>query len=48
MTDYEKLRRFIALRTKEICRSKKSARAYLVKLGTHDKNGNLTPQYGGK
>lgn len=28
--------------------SKEEARAYLVKLGTHDENGNLKPKYGGK
>jgi hypothetical protein len=25
-----------------------ACRRYLIELGTHDEDGNLTPQYGGK
>ena len=30
---------------KRILRNKRTARKYLVKLGTHTKDGELTPEY---
>lgn len=33
--------------TEKNTRSKKAALAALVKLGTHNKDGSLTPEYGG-
>jgi hypothetical protein len=33
--------------TKTNTRSKSAARAALVALGTHNKDGSLTPEYGG-
>ena len=33
--------------TKKICKSKKTARKYLQKIGIYGKDGNLTKNYGG-
>lgn len=43
----EKLKEFIKKHTEEVCKTPESALAYLVKLGTHTPDGNLTPEYGG-
>ena len=32
----------------KICETPEKAREFLVSLGTHDKDGNITPEYGGK
>ncbi len=32
----------------KICETQETAREFLVSLGTHDKDGNITPEYGGK
>lgn len=33
--------------TKKLCKDGETAKAHLVKIGTHDKHGNITKEYGG-
>jgi len=46
-SQFELMKRMINEHTAEHASSPEKARAYLVKLGTHTPDGDLTPEYGG-
>lgn len=45
MIDYDKTIKNMKIMTRIVCRSKKSARKFLIDLGIYTKKGNLTKNY---
>jgi hypothetical protein len=48
-SECEKIKKMIAdFTAKKLAEGPEACHRYLIELGTHDKDGNLTPQYGGR
>ena len=45
--DLKKLRKDLAEHTKKVCRTKATARQYLIDLGIHTEDGKIHENYGG-
>lgn len=44
--DADYYRKVLKAHTKKICKTKESARAYLIKLGIYNEDGTITSEYG--